>query len=221
MTRQIHRVVVSVACALALWLGLPGASQAQSTSPAVVSPEVFGSIGYTHLANCCRVFGDNPIVGGGLGIRWRRLGVEVEANRVLGLSPRSLPCAIQYGQTCLPGRQGAESATLALVNADFVLMRTRIQPYVTGGAGLLWSTQIEPELNEQFSGIPNTPPIAVTLVERENHDRGFAINFGGGVRVPVTSSIALRPEVRIYDATLLSSYNMGLVRVSMQVTDRW
>lgn len=220
MRRQVSRACVAVGVML-LCLGWPCTSPAQPTSPPAVTPEVFGSMGFGHLANCCRVFGDGPLIGGGLGIRWRRLGVEFEANRMLGLSPKSLPCAIQYGQTCLPGRQGAESATLASVNALVMLARTRFEPFVSGGIGLLWSTHSEPELDLQFSGVPNTPPIAVTLVQRDAHDRGFTVNVGGGVRVPVTSAVAFRSEVRLYDATLLSAYNMALVRLSVGASYHW
>lgn len=212
------------AALLAAWLlgfvvGVPLAAHAQSASSSTISPEVFGTVAFGHLANCCRTFGDGPLIGGGAGIRWRRLGVEVDAQRMLGLSPKSLPCAIQYGQTCLPGSQGARSATLASVSALVTLARTRVEPYVAGGVGVLWSRQTDPDL--LFSGVPSHPSTSASLVQREVNDRGFAISFGGGIPIPVTSAIAVRSEVRFYDATLLSAYNMGLVRVAVQVGYRW
>lgn len=194
---------------------------AQPVSASEISPEVFGTIGFGHLANCCRVFGDGPLVGGGAGLWWRRLGVEVDAQRMLGLSPRSLACAVQYGQECLPGEQGARSMALASVSALVTLAKTRVEPYVAGGVGVMWSTQTEPDLERLFSGGPGRPPTAVNLQQRDVSDRGFAFNFGGGVRIPVTAAIAVRSEVRIYNAELLSAYNMGLVRVAAQVGYRW
>jgi hypothetical protein len=217
----IGRAIARVACTLGLMAGSPSTSDGQTLPTASVNPEVFGSIGFGHLANSRRTFGDTVNVGGSVGIRWRRLITEFEVNRMLGLSPQSLSCAVQYGQTCLPGRQGALAATTAAGNVLFLFPRRTVEPYVTGGLGVMVSTHAEPELDMQFSPVPNTPPIAVNLIERKQHDVGFAFNFGAGLRIPVTSTFMIRPELRLYDATLLSAYNMGLLRASMQVGYRW
>ena len=218
---QIGRITAVAVCALGLIAASPRTSHAQTASTTTVNHEVFGSIAFGHLANCCRTFGDTMNVGGSAGIRWRRFVTEFEFNRILGLSPKSLPCAIQYGQTCMPGHQGAQSATTVSGNVLFLFPRPTVEPYISGGLGVMLSTQIDPDLDMQFSSVPNTPPIAVNLIERETHDLGFAINYGAGLRIPLTSSLTVRSELRLYDATLLSKYNMGLLRASMQVGYRW
>ena len=218
---HIGRIIALVVSAVGLITALPSTSHAQTASTAPVTREAFGSIAFGHLANCCRTFGDTVNVGGSAGIRWRRLIAEFEFNRILGLSPTSLPCAIQYGQRCMPGHQGARSATTASGNVLFLFPRPTVEPYISGGLGLMLSTQVDPDLDEQFSSVPNTPPLAVNVIDRETHDLGFAINYGAGLRIPLTSSLMIRPELRLYDATLLSAYNMGLLRASMQLGYRW
>lgn len=220
MRLHVHAATLA-ACVLAFTLAPAHAALAQSTTAAPVRPEVFGSIGFGHLATPRRTMGDGPLVGGGVAIQWRRLGVDVEADRMFGLEPRRLSCAIQYGQTCYAGRQGASTASLISANALVTFGRRRVEPFVTGGMGVLLSTHVEPEMELRFSGIPNTPPISVRLVEQDRNDRGFAINVGGGVRVPMSSHLLFRLDARLYNAVLLSSYNQALIRVSARVGYRW
>lgn len=154
-------------------------------------------IAYGHLANCCRVFGDRPNIGGGAGLRWRRLGIQFEMNRMLGLSPKEAVCDV-VGETCVgTAHDGARSATATSVNVLFFFPKTHVEPYITGGIGALSSTQVSSVLNSSAG----RPP---TFTEEEWRDRGFAFNCGGGVRVPITQAINLAPELRIYNSTLLS-----------------
>ena len=66
----------------------PVAAQAQR-------PVVFGAIG---SANVHRVedqsFGTRPNIGGGIGIEWKRIGLDVEAHSTIGLSPRTVQCGV-------------------------------------------------------------------------------------------------------------------------------
>ena len=113
-------------------------------------------------------------------------------------------CAVQYGQTCLAGHEGARALTVASVNAIVTLARTRVEPYAAGGVGVLWSQHIEPDTAALFSGAPPVPPTAVILTEREVSDHGFVMNLGGGFRSAITGK-ALPPLCKVRHAT--SSHN--------------
>jgi opacity protein-like surface antigen len=199
--RFVACVVVFVACA--------SVARAQ---PAANDPtlEIFGGVAFGHLANCCRVFGNGPNIGGGAGLRWRRLGIQFEMNRMLGLLPKQAPCGV-VGEPCVgAARDGATSTTIASANVLVFFPRKRLEPYVSGGVGALWSAQVS-------SVLSGHPP---TFSEMPWHDRGLALNIGGGVRVPITSAIGVVPELRLYDATLLSRANLGLLRAALHISYR-
>src|SRR5688572_18911882 len=58
-------------------------------------PAVFGAAA---VANVYRTedqsFGTELNVGGGLGIEWKRLGLDAEVHRTLGLTPRGVQCGL-------------------------------------------------------------------------------------------------------------------------------
>jgi hypothetical protein len=62
-------------------------------------------------------------------------------------------------------------------------------PYVAGGAGFLF---------ERFSAFPPTCCLAPALPRRNFDGHLFSPNVGGGIRVPFTHSLGIRPEVKVW-----------------------
>lgn len=68
---------------------------AQPAHAQTLRPEVFISVGGASPFRIeDRGFGIHLNVGGGAGLRWRRLGLQFDANRTLGLSPQPATCGI-------------------------------------------------------------------------------------------------------------------------------
>ena len=80
----------------ALWVGMVLIGTVGNPVAAQdVRPAVFGAAG---VANIYRAedqsFGTELNAGGGLGIEWKRLGLDIEIHRTLGLTPRAVQCAV-------------------------------------------------------------------------------------------------------------------------------
>ena len=59
-------------------------------------PAVFGAAAVANLYRTeDQSFGTELNVGAGVGIEWKRLGLDAEMQRTLGLEPRSVQCAIE------------------------------------------------------------------------------------------------------------------------------
>lgn len=177
--------------------------------------EVYASIGHGHLFR----FDDNPIGGGpnlagGIGLRHRSgLGIEFELNRTLGLSARAAPCGIVNLPCEGSARDGVTGATLFSGNVSYEFTRARVRPYVIGGAGALRSTG--------YSSAIWVSDQRAVFREEPWSDTGVAISFGGGLRIFLTRSLSLRPELRLYTATALSRANLSLFRPSLAVAWNW
>ena len=60
-----------------------------------LKPVVFGAAGVANVYRTeDRNFGTELNVGGGAGIEWKRLGLDVEVHRTSGLTPRPIQCGI-------------------------------------------------------------------------------------------------------------------------------
>ena len=76
----------------ALLLGLVVIGNAANVAAQELKPAVFGAVGVANVYRAeDRSFGTEVTLGGGLGLEWKRLGLDVEAHRVSGLTPRSRP----------------------------------------------------------------------------------------------------------------------------------
>jgi opacity protein-like surface antigen len=198
-----------------LWVGLLLMSTvANPVAAQDVRPAVFGSAA---VANVYRTedqsFGTELNVGAGLGIEWKRLGLDAEIHRTLGLTPRPVQCAIGNVPCVGSAREGFLEATMLSANVSYFFGGLRLRPYVTGSVGMLWTESVN-SLTVVRNG-------AATLSEFRESDTGLAIGLGFGVDVPLTSSLSLRPEFRTYSSVAMSRVNLGLHRGAIGVRYRW
>jgi opacity protein-like surface antigen len=200
-------------CLLASCLFVRPEQVAAQRSGSDAAFEAIGSIGWGHLFRAeDRTFGDVPSVGGALAIRKGGLGVEFDVQTLLGLSLREVPCAVTVPCTGT-AREGVSSSTIVSANVLYYFGDGRVQPFVAGGVGAMWSTSVVSLTQVQGN--------QAVLSDFEERDTGFAFNVGGGFRIALTPHLALRPEIRIYDSSIQSRANLSLVRVDVGVVAAW
>jgi len=177
-------------------------------------PSVFGATG---VANVYRTedqsFGTELNIGGGLGIEWKRLGLDAEIHRTLGLTPRAVQCAIGNVPCLGSAREGFLEATMLSGNISYFFGGPRVRPYLTGSVGVLWT--------ESVNSLTIVSSTAATLSEFHESDTGLAVGVGFGVDVPLTPAFSLRPEFRTYSSVAMSRVNLGLHRGAIGVRYRW
>jgi hypothetical protein len=187
---------------------------AAQTAPAPPrGPEVFVKAGIGHLFRAQdQTFGDELDVGGGVGFRAGRVGVEFELHRLVGLTPDPVSCAVSV--PCVgEAREGVLAATLVSGNVFYYFKGDRAQPFLTGGVGALRSTML--------TGLIRVGPDQAEISETRMYDTGVALNVGVGVRVRLTRTVWLRPEVRSYSSSIKSRQNLGLIRGTVAVGYLW
>jgi len=177
-------------------------------------PSVFGATG---VANVYRTedqsFGTELNIGGGLGIEWKRLGLDAEIHRTLGLTPLEVQCAIGNVPCLGSAREGFLEATMLSGNISYFFGGPRVRPYLTGSVGVLWT--------ESVNSLTIVSSTAATLSEFHESDTGLAVGVGFGVDVPLTPAFSLRPEFRTYSSVAMSRVNLGLHRGAIGVRYRW
>ena len=104
-----------------LWVGLVLISTvAKPVAAQDLRPAVFGAAA---LANLYRTedqsFGTELNVGAGVGIEWKRLGLDAEMHRTLGLTPRPVQCAIANVPCVGSAREGLLEATMLSGNVSY------------------------------------------------------------------------------------------------------
>ena len=101
-------------------------------------PAVFGAAGVANLYRAeDQSFGTKLNIGAGLGMEWKRLGLDAEVHRTIGLTPRAAQCAISSGPCVGSAHEGFLEATMLSGNVNyFFLGGPRVRPYVTGSVGV-------------------------------------------------------------------------------------
>ncbi len=177
--------------------------------------EVFGNLagGYPFRFED-RGFGNKPSAGAGFGVYHDSgLGVQVEANRTFGLTPTPARCGIA-GIPCEGQARQGLSGGVSIVSVDAVYrFGDRLQPYLIGGIGGLWS--------ENVSSVLHLYPDRAIFEEQKWKDSGLAFNAGGGLRIRLGRALSLRPEIRLYHATARSRANLSLLRSSVSIAYGW
>ena len=104
--------VRAVLYSLVVVSGVPIVGGAQPAQAQSLTPEVFISVGGAHPFRIeDRGFGTHLSIGGGVALRWRRVGVEFEVNRTLGLSPEVATCGVVNPPCVGTARSGLLSAS--------------------------------------------------------------------------------------------------------------
>ena len=199
-----------------LWAGLVLVSTvAYPVAAQDLRPAVFGAAGVAHLYRTeDQSFGTELNVGAGLGIEWKRLGLDAEMHRTLGLTPRAVQCAIVHNAPCVgSAREGFLEATMLSGNVSYFFGARPVRPYVTASVGVLWT--------ESVNSLTIVSGTTATLSEFHEADRGLAIGIGLGVNVPLTPTLSLCPEFRTYSSVAMSRANLGLHRGAIAVRYQW
>jgi opacity protein-like surface antigen len=175
-------------------------------------PVVFGSVGVAKVYRTeDRSFGTELNVGGGVGIEWGRLGLDVDGHRTR-LTPLTFQCGV-VGVPCVgEAREGFEKATMLSGNLRY-FFGSRVRPYVMGSVGVLWT--------EGVNSLTLVRGTVATLSESRERDTSLALGFGVGVDVPLTRALSLRPEFRTYSSVAMSRVNLGLHRAIIGMRYRW
>jgi hypothetical protein len=160
-----------------------------------------------------RNFGTELNVGAGLGIEWKRVGLDAEIQRTVGLTPRAARCSVANVPCIGSAGEGFAEATMLSTNVTYFLGRTRIRPYVSGSVGVLWT--------ENANALTSVSDAGATLSEIRERDTALALGVGFGMDVPLNNFLSLRPEFRTYSAAAMSRVNVGIHRGTIAVRCRW
>lgn len=177
-----------------------------------VRPAVFGALGVAKVYRTeDRSFGTELNVGGGVGIEWGRVGLDVDGHRTR-LTPLTFQCGV-VGVPCVgEAREGFEEATMLSGNIRY-FFGSRVRPYVMGSVGMLWT--------EGVHSLTVVRGTVATLSEFRERDTSLALGFGVGVDVPLTPALSLRPEFRTYSSVAMSRVNLGLHRGTIGLRYLW
>ena len=200
--------------AIVFVLALVWAGHAEAQPSRSERGDLFVSLASAHIFRVeDRTLGDRPAIGGGVRVPLtRRLGVEFDFNRPVGLHAEAARCGLAGG--CIgTAREGLLDATLVTANVYLRFPHGRFEPYLVGGAGGLWTTAVN-SLTVVRDGVG-------VMSEFESRDAGLAIGGGAGVDFALTRRLSVRPEFRIYDSSAMSRMNLTVVRSSVAVGWRW
>ena len=59
------------------------------------------------------------------------------------------------------------------------------------------------------------------MVDGEFRDRGFGPDLGAGLRIVLSPHVAISPEIRWLDASLMSRENLAITRLGIGATYSW
>lgn len=199
----------------AAWVGLVlVGTVANPVAAQDLRPAVFGAVA---VANVYRTddqsLGTELNVGAGLGIEWKRLRLDAEMHRTVGLTPRAVVCSVGNVPCVGSAREGLLEATMLSGNISYFFGERRVRPNVTGSVGVLWT--------EGVNSLTIVGGTVATVSEFHESDTGLAIGVGFGVDVLLTPALSLRPELRTYSSVGMSRVNLGLHRGAIGVRYRW
>lgn len=137
--------------------------------------EVFGTVGYGRTWDDEGDIGRGINLGGGLGVRATpKLGFEGSVNRV------------RHSRTFdFSGVTFKGTGTFVSANALYHFTESGVQPFVTGGVGVVHRTDSSSAIGLE----PPRPSISAS---------GFAYNFGVGMKIFANKHISVRPEFKIF-----------------------
>jgi opacity protein-like surface antigen len=199
----------SHARAFAIVLSLPSFAWAQATG---WTPEISVGTGLAHVFRWDdQTYGNPADVGGGFGIAhssgW---AIEVHGDRTFGLDPLPAPCG-SVNVTCVgAAHYGPTAISVASLNARYHFGGRRLEPYLLGGLGVLFSRSLHSITHVQG-------PIAI-MTESQSSDHGFGPELGGGLRLALARGWSLNGELRWLDAPWLSRQNLATTRLTVKLT---
>ncbi len=199
----------SAAAVTILALLVPRASWAQS--PPLIIAELSAGVGLGHVFRFDdQTFGDRLNLGGSVAVvDGSGFAFELEANTTRELSPIPAPCGI-VGVTCVGvGHDGPRSIMSISANLQYRFRSRRLQPYVLAGLGVMRSTSVHSTTRVMGS--------QAIVTEEESRDTGFGPDLGAGLRIPISRSLSINPEIRWLEASVLSRENLAVTRLTLRV----
>ena len=167
-------------------------------------PVLYGTVGFSNVYRAeDRNFGTAVDAGGGVGIEWKRLGIDGDFFRGGERGLEAVSCAVSVPCSGT-ATSGVVSLTMASASVSYALSSSRVRPYLVGSIGAIWSTMVDGRIDVAGG--------AATLTEFESRDTGLTIGIGFGVDIPLTDALSIRPEFRTYTGSALSSANLGVHR---------
>jgi hypothetical protein len=192
-----------------------------------LTPELFGNLAWGRVDSRGST-NATPQMGAGWGARFGNgLGVEFDVVRSAGQSRQTVSCVkleLDANSPCLgEGSHSLQSVTIAEAKVSYAFMRdARVQPFVSGGTGWASYRQTRSVAHQPgsrtFGTYDPTKPVVIADLTGFGDD-GLVGMFGGGVRVPLSRSVALRTEVTVYP--LSTGAQASMVRGSVGLGYRW
>ena len=176
------------------------------------TPELSVGAGLGHVFRWeDQTFGDKGTAGAAVAIAhvsgW---AFEIHGDKTFGLEPRRAPCGLVNVECVGVAHDGPTSMATMTIGARFNFGSNRIQPYILGGLGMMWSESLHSLT--QVRG-----PIAI-VTEHASSDQGFGPDLGGGVRVALNRFWSVGGELRWLDASWRSRENIAATRMMIGVT---
>ncbi len=173
----------------------------------------FASVNYSRISNL--VFPASTFrapsqvsLSAGVGRHWSSgFGIEGEVQRTIQSAVRQNPCIkASFGSligNCIgTGLEGLESQLAGTGRVVYSLSSVRFQPFVSVGFSLL--QRVEPFAYADTAGV-------LKVVQARARFNETAVPVGGGFRVELTPSIAIRPAVTYYIGAHQTSASVGIV----------
>lgn len=204
--------------AMVLATGLPRYGSAQPAPASTWTPEVSVGIGVGHVFRFeDRTFGNEPNITAAAAIRHRHLGLEVEANGTLGLTPARAACGIIVNgepAACQgSAREGVLDAAIVSFTIQYQFAEGRVRPYLLGGLGIMRASVV--------SSTTTVRDGVALQTERVTSDTGVGPDLGAGLSVRVSRHVSISPEVRWLEASWLSRPNLAVTRSSVRAAYSW
>ncbi|HLQ77885.1 MAG TPA: hypothetical protein VK210_11055 [Terriglobia bacterium] len=133
------------------------------------------------------------------------LGIEGEVQRTVRGDIKQNPCVkVTFGAqagTCIgPGLEGLESQAVGTGRVVYSLRSVRFQPFVSGGFSVL-------RCDERFAYVASS--VNPIVIQARSIFNDTAMPVGGGFRVPLTRSLAIRPAVTYYIGAERTTVSVG------------
>lgn len=194
---------------------LPQTVAAQSGSGATGTREISFSVGHGKLSHGDDGLGSGLTLGGALTIPLMpRFALRIDGHRSDGPDLNERSCVSFPTSPCTGiGRSGVRGLTIWSASGVYYFSPAGVQPYVSGGLDVLHFTF--------FSDVTTFREGQVTITDFEHQDTTMGVTFGGGVRIPIGRRIAVTPEIKVYDGTMLAGANLAQLRTSIGVGYRW
>jgi opacity protein-like surface antigen len=175
-------------------------------------PEISASAGLAHVFRWDdRAFGDVLSAGGAVAIAGDSGWVlEIHGDRTFGLSAPPAPCGL-VNITCSGlGHDGPTSVATLTIGAQYRFGGGRVQPYLLGGVGVMWSRSLH--------SVTRVRGAVADISEFASRDAGLGPDVGAGLRVALNQRWSFNAEVRWLEASVLARENLGTTRLLTRVT---